>query len=136
MNKIADSLFFGGLREAADTESYHLHRIDVVVRLCEAEPVVGYPDNVEVFDRYFMDGDAMRPCNLAEAVTVVDKKANQGNNVFVHCTNGESRSPAVVAACIRRNSDDGVDNIISLIREEADQEIDISDNVLLHSKFI
>ena len=136
MNKIGDRLLFGGLREAADTESYHLHRIDVVVRLCEAEPVVGYPDNVEVFDRYFMNGDAMRPCNLSEAVTVVDNRANQGNTVFVHCTNGESRSPAVVAACIRRNSDEDFNNIVRNIKEEADQEIDISSNLRLHAAFI
>ena len=133
MHRVSDNLLFGGLREAADTELYDIHCVDTVVRLCEAEPIVDYPDRVDVFDRYIMDGDGNERGNVLDAVSVVEERLEQGDTVFVHCTNGESRAPAVVAACVRRNIDENFVFVVNKIKREVDQKINITDRVHIHA---
>lgn len=73
--------------------------------------------NIELFNIPLLDIDHPLPDDVIErAVFLIDEAARRGNQVYVHCTAGWQRSPAIVA-CYLINKGISAEKSLALVKE-------------------
>jgi len=109
VDEVASGLFVGTAADAGDGASLRRHGVTVVVSLTHRDPDGGYPDGVIVVDEPMVDGPQNDPETFDRAVTAVTSRLDEGG-VFVHCSAGASRSPAVAATALALSEGMGLDD--------------------------
>ena len=95
-----------GIRRVINLENYEGYDFKA---LAEAD--------IEVFNLPLLDIDHPLPDDLIErAVSLIDEAAGRGNQVYVHCTAGWQRSPAVVA-CYLIYKGMGAEESLALVKK-------------------
>ena len=113
-------LYIGDSEDAADHAKIENEGVDAVLKLTYETPDDGYPDSVEVYEYSMTDGPKNDRERFEQAVKKLLELFEDGKTVFVHCSMGKSRSPAVSAAAIAVYEDVNFESALETIRESRD----------------
>ncbi len=96
-----------GIRRVINLEIRELYDFKAVARA-----------NIELFNIPLLDIDHALPDDLiARAVFLIDEAAQRGDQVYVHCTAGWQRSPAIVA-CYLIHKGVSAEHALALVKEK------------------
>ena len=110
-------LYIGDSDDASDHAKIESEEVDAVLKLTYETPEDGYPDSVEVYEYSMTDGPKNDRERFEQAVRKLLDLFENGETVFVHCSMGTSRSPAVSAAAIAVYEDVSFESALETIRE-------------------
>jgi predicted protein tyrosine phosphatase len=123
MDEIIPGLFVGNTRAAADIAQLNIHGITHVLNVRQRVNwvnMVDYEENsiefahVPMADNLYFD---MRP-NINAAIAYIRMALSGDGKILVHCSDGKSRSPTVVAAYLITTRDyDALSALIELCTE-------------------
>lgn len=94
------SLRLGHVGDARDRAGLHAAGIEAVVDLADNEPPVGHARSVVALRFPLLDGEGNPPWLLRLAVEAVAALIRADVPALVHCSAGQSRPPAVIAAAL------------------------------------
>ncbi len=95
-----------GIRRVINLETRELYDFKALARA-----------NIELFNIPLLDIDHPLPDDIIErAVSLIDEAAQRGNQVYVHCTAGWQRSPAIVA-CYLIHKGISAERSLALVKE-------------------
>lgn len=101
ITKVNDRIYLGAWQHPADnTEEFQQLGVDVIIN-CAAE--LGFPDNSPLYKKYIIEdfpiyddqhGTLLE--HMDRAITVIRKYYKAGKKIYVHCSLGISRAPAIL----------------------------------------
>ena len=109
-------LYIGNSDDASNHAKIESEGVDAVLKLTYETPEYGYPDSVEVYEYSMTDGPKNDRERFEQAVKKLLELFEDGKTVFVHCSMGKSRSPAVSAAAIAIYEDVSFESALETIR--------------------
>lgn len=110
-------LYIGDSEDASDHAKIENEGVDAVLKLTYETPDDGYPDSVDVYEYSMTDGPKNDHERFKQAVEKLLELFEDDKTVFVHCSAGKSRSPAVSAAAIAVYEDVSFESALETIRE-------------------
>jgi hypothetical protein len=112
VNQITEQIWIGSSQDAKDLGAIRAAGIDSILNVAEdLQPALGWKDGITHFHVGLRD-NSNAPSLYKAACYVLDALVDSGKKVLVHCHEGRSRSPYIVALYMTNKKPDAFNHSI------------------------